>query len=306
MSNLTSEMNWLLLTPQNGQTPQSLQFSVDTTANGLGTGSHSGFASIVDQFNPDNVTIIRAVLPVTSPPPPAPVIASVANAGSEENFIGPNEFVEIKGSNLVSGLPPSGLQWTGAIQMGNLPTSLGGASVTMNGQMTYVSFVSPGQINVLTPPNLSGATASVVVSNNGAVSNQFMVPLRPVAPALFEFDFLSRRVAATHADNTPVGYQGTPPAAPNETIQIWATGFGDTVAAIPNGQLVSMSSMLRNAVTATIGNIPANVPFAGLVAAGLYQLNITIPANAPNGDLAIKFFTQGVQTLDGIVVAVHN
>ena len=310
--NLTSEMNWLQVSPSNGETPQNLQFAVDPlAAPGLNFGSHVGFATVVDQNRPDNLFVIKATLSVTPPPPPPPVISSVGNAGSEEPFISPNVFVEIKGSNLAA--PGPGIGWTGApsFQSELLPTTLANVSVTVNGKPAYVSYVSSNQVNVLAPvDSATGNPVAVVVTNNGIASNPAIVPLRPVAPALFEFDFSTRRVAATHADNRPVApigtYPGSTPAAPNEEIQIWATGFGNTMPPIPDGQVVLSPGILANPVTVTVDGVPADVKFDGLVGAGLYQINVIIPPTARNGDLAIKAFTQGAQTLDGIIVAVQQ
>jgi uncharacterized protein (TIGR03437 family) len=38
--------------------------------------------------------------------------------------------------------------------------------------------------------------------------------------------------------------------------------------------------------TVRIGNVPAQVQFAGLSGAGLYQLNVVVP-DVPNGDQAV-------------------
>jgi uncharacterized protein (TIGR03437 family) len=181
----------------------------------------------------------------------------------------------------------------------------------VNGKPAYVSYVSSDQVNVLAPvDSATGNPVAVVVTNSGAASVPVVVPSRPVAPALFEFDFSTRRVAATHADNRPVApigtYPGSTPAAPNEVIQVWATGFGNTTPPIPDGQIVSSSAMLANSVTVTVDGAQADVKFAGLVGAGLYQINVRIPPSARNGDLAIKASTQGAQTLDGIIVAVQQ
>jgi uncharacterized protein (TIGR03437 family) len=46
----------------------------------------------------------------------------------------------------------------------------------------------------------------------------------------------------------------------------------------------------------TIGNVPATVQFCGLAPgyAGLYQLNITIPADAPPGVQPVAISVNGV------------
>ena len=38
---------------------------------------------------------------------------------------------------------------------GQMPTQLDGVRVTMNGENTYIYYISPSQVNVLTPPDLA-------------------------------------------------------------------------------------------------------------------------------------------------------
>ena len=56
----------------------------------------------------------------------------------------------------------------------------------------------------------------------------------------------------------------------------------------------------------TIGNLPAEVSFAGLVAPGLYQLNLTVPESAPDGDLPIIATYNGVSTQTTALITVKT
>ena len=58
-------------------------------------------------------------------------------------------------------------------------------------------------------------------------------------------------------------------------------------------------------MTVTIGNVNAPVAFAGIVEAGLYQINVTVPSNAPTGDQALVATVNGVSTPAGVVVTVQ-
>ena len=81
-----------------------------------------------------------------------PAVFEVANAEGESPVIAPNTWVEIKGVNLA----PSGDAriWQGSDFVGNLmPTQLDKVSVTVNGKSAFVYYISPTQINVLTPPD---------------------------------------------------------------------------------------------------------------------------------------------------------
>ena len=82
----------------------------------------------------------------------APAIGLVANAEGESSAIAPNTWVEIKGSNLA----PAGDSriWKAADFLNNeMPKQLDGVSVTVNGKAAYVYYISPSQVNILTPPD---------------------------------------------------------------------------------------------------------------------------------------------------------
>jgi uncharacterized protein (TIGR03437 family) len=61
--------------------------------------------------------------------------------------------------------------------------------------------------------------------------------------------------------------------------------------------------MLANSVQVTIGGAGASVGYAGLVEAGLYQLNVTVP-NVPDGDAVILAQIGNVQTQVGVLITV--
>jgi uncharacterized protein (TIGR03437 family) len=54
-----------------------------------------------------------------------------------------------------------------------------------------------------------------------------------------------------------------------------------------------------------IGGVAAPVAYAGLVEAGLYQFNVTVPS-VPNGDAAVVAQMGGVQTQTGVLITVQQ
>ena len=119
-------------------------------------------------------------------PPAAPVIASVLNAASFQPGIEAGSWVMIKGTNLANTNP--GRTWrTDEVVNGNLPTSLDGVSVTINGKPAFVYYISPTQINVQAPSDTAVGAVSVVVTNNGAASAPATAQLQAVAPAFFQY-----------------------------------------------------------------------------------------------------------------------
>jgi hypothetical protein len=68
-----------------------------------------------------------------------------------------------------------------------MPTQLDGVSVTVNGHSAYFYYISPAQINILTPGDAVPAETQIVVSNNGAGSAQFTTLTRPLSPSFCVF-----------------------------------------------------------------------------------------------------------------------
>jgi uncharacterized protein (TIGR03437 family) len=204
--------------------------------------------------------------------------------------------VTIKGSGLASDTRI----WAASDFNGNqLPTSLDGTSVMIDNNPAFVYYISPTQVNVLSPVDSSTGSVTVQLSYNGAASNSMTAQMTEFAPAFFTFN--GTYIAATHADGSLLGptslYPGsTTPAAPGETILLYGTGFGPTTPAIVNGQIQSGTAMTNNAVTIEIGGVNVTPSFAGLSATGEYQFNVQVPASAANGDIAVVATVGGVSS----------
>lgn len=74
---------------------------------------------------------------------------------------------------------------------------------------------------------------------------------------------------------------------------------------IVNGSL-AQSGTLPNPPTVTIGGLSATVAFAGVMAPGAYQINVMIPATAPDGDLPIIATYNGFSTKTGVNITVQH
>lgn len=86
------------------------------------------------------------------------------------------------------------------------------------------------------------------------------------------------------------------------------TGFGPTSPAIPGGQVVDKANSLTEAVRVTIGGLAA-VYLGGALspgAAGLYQIAVRVPAEAPDGDLPVVVEVGGVRSPDGALLTVQR
>jgi uncharacterized protein (TIGR03437 family) len=194
---------------------------------------------------------------------------------------------------------------------GKLPTQLDGVSVSLDGKPAYVYFVSPGQIDVIAPADSAAGSVSVVVTNNNVATGAGTVQLNAEAPAFFA---AGNYVVATHANGSLVGpanvLPGATPARPGETIAVYGTGFGATNPAV-DGQVIAAPVNVAAPPVITIKGLPpVTVTFAGLVSAGLDQINLTIPA-LPAGtmgtvDVPIMAAIGGFSTQTGLLVTVQS
>ncbi len=205
-------------------------------------------------------------------------IVNAAGFSPFGNPISPGEFITIFGSGLAN--------TTASTTTLPFPTSLGGVQVLINNVAAPVYVVSPNQLNVLVPYSTTGATASIVVNNNGTKSSSIDVPLGKTSPGIFTIPSGGTGPGAIlHADYTLVN--AAKPAKRGETILLYMTGLGAVNPTVADGVAAPASPLrlVTSNLTVYIGGQQASLLFKGLAPffAGLYQLNVTIPTLAPIG-----------------------
>jgi uncharacterized protein (TIGR03437 family) len=101
------------------------------------------------------------------------------------------------------------------------------------------------------------------------------------------------------------------PATPGDIIVLYGTGWGETTAGLGPGELAtSAAELLESAnVMVTLGGVPLPpecILYVGVTpqTAGLYQLAIKVPANAPAGNNEVVLTAYGKSTPIGPVVPV--
>ena len=255
-------------------------------------------------WNPYAVVMMESDFAITR----GPVISQVANAEGEVQTIAPNTWVEIKGQNLA---PVGDTRiWQAADFNGNaMPTQLDKISATVNGKNAYVYYISPTQVNILTPPDPIGGIAQIVLNNNGTPSSIFSTPAQSLSPAFFVFNG-GPYVAAEHLSGSLIGpatlYPGSStPAAPGETVVLYANGFGTTSIPVVSGS-ITQSGTLSPLPKITIGGLAATVTFAGLVAPGEYQFNVVVPSTLADGDQPITAKYSGQATQSGSLITIKK
>jgi uncharacterized protein (TIGR03437 family) len=233
----------------------------------------------------------------------------VVNGASFLPGIAPGAWITIKGANLST----TTRSWTGSDFSGstNLPTRLDGVSVTVNGKSAYVYFISPTQVNVLSPAETTQGSVPVQVTTAQGVSNVVSVDESALSPALFTFSPQGGKyVAAVRADGVYIGPPNlisglaTVPAKPGDTVLLFGTGFGPTTPPSPIGQLINPAP-LANPVTVRIGGVAAITQFAGIVSPGEYQFNVVVP-NVPDGDNPVSIEIGGSSSQSNAFLTIRR
>lgn len=232
------------------------------------------------------------LMPAVAAAPTATAANVVSSATLLTGPVAPNSWVTIFGSNL--GVTTRAWEDADFVN-GAIPFSLDGVSVLLFGapRLAYVGYVSPTQVNFLLPSDLSPGNITLQLKNPAGMTTAVPLTIQATAPQIFTAD--GKYAVATHANGSSIGKAGllpgttTTPAAPGETIVVYATGLGATSPALVPGQVPTSSLRVATNPVVMIGTASANVISASVVAgtAGLYQINLQIPAETQNGDMPL-------------------
>lgn len=231
---------------------------------------------------------------------PRPTISAggVVNAGSHQagKGLAAGSYVEIYGAGLS--------ETTNIASTHYLPVSLAGVSVSFDAPGIsvpgHIYFVTPRQVDVQIPWELQGQTsAQMKVSVGESQSAVYTVALANASPAAFQIpDSANGRLVAAALDTNNHVISTANPARRNQTISLYVNGLGAVNHTPASGDPTPSQQFATTAVTptVTIGGANARVAFSGLSPSsiGLYQINVTVPSQAPAGLQPV------VITIDGI------
>lgn len=269
--------------------------------------------------------------------PAIPVINAVVNGATfRARKAAPNSFVSLFGVNFggqdtLSNVFPA--------------TTFNSVSVLVNGTPAPLYFVlgSAGQINLVLPSELpESGTVNVQVKNAQGVSSIFQLQMGSADVGLFRIADPSnakRNNGAVLFANTAwkvmpasmataIGFPNCEGASPvlscaqpakvGDVVQIYVTGLGK---ATPNGdasgQPLPIGSLAPSdgnppyktveTPMVTVGGVPAQVLFSGIAPgnAGLYQINLEIPAGVQPGDDVPIVVTMPGGSTDTVTIGVR-
>jgi uncharacterized protein (TIGR03437 family) len=184
------------------------------------------------------------------------------------------------------------------------PIACAAPQIVVGGASASVLFSSATQVNFVVPGSqLPGGNTVVKAICSGALVDTATLAVASVDPAIFtqtgsgagQGSILNQDESVNSAAN---------PALRGGYAAVYVTGFGSFNSPSPDGL-----SRLSNTVTAAVGGVNAPVVYAGDApgeTAGLQQINIQIPANAPAGaGVPIVLTVDGVNTQPGITIALQ-
>ncbi len=270
--------------------------------------------------------------------PPIPVINSIVNGATfKARGAAPNSFVTFFGLNFGNQDTSSNIFPA---------TQFNGVSVLFNGVAAplYFVFGAAGQINLVLPSELpESGNVTVQVENPQGTSASFQLQMAASDVGLFRIPDPSnaaRNNGAVLFANTEwrvmpasmaaaIGFPGCAnasaatvcarPAKIGDALQFYLTGLGKaTPGGDPSGQPLATGSIapvdgstLYQTVatpTVTIGGVPAHVLFSGIAPgnAGLYQIDLTVPAGVQPGDDVPVSVTMPNGSSDTVTIAISQ
>ena len=257
--------------------------------------------------------------PTTTIIPPQISSGDVVSAGLSSppvQVASPNAILSIFGQNFA----PAGASRkvsSGDLVNGLVPTNLAGVCVLFGAQRAPIFLVTPGQLNLQAPQLPASGSVTVQVVTNCDTASQsasatVTVPVQAAAPEFFyaASDANGKNPIAA-ADGVTLGGVGDPSRLgpgfalgyPGEIVVIYATGLGLSTPAYAPGQLPPAAAPVSG-VTVLIDGAPVSpsaIQYVGVtpLLAGVYQLNLQLPAGLAPGDHTIAISVNGVSSPPG-------
>jgi uncharacterized protein (TIGR03437 family) len=230
---------------------------------------------VVDYVRVYQSTTISATTPVITP-------GSIVNAASYLGSMSPGSLAAVFGSNLADAVHQISAPAAGQ----SFPTNLNGVTVSVNGVLAPLIYVSPTQINFQIPwETQTGLAVPIKVTWNTVDSNIEPVTISSTAsPSFFLSEFVNgvAWVTGASADGcaSPVSECAVQAGS---SYQLWANGLGPKTAALQDGIPAPIAALQvpggPSACQLTIGGQPATVLYCGVAPGEIIdQVNFTYPS----------------------------
>lgn len=309
----TSMPLFVTVSPASGTAPATLTIGlIQSVVSTLTPGTYTNLVNLSSTSAPGSSQSILVTLAVTTPGPPT-ITAVVSGATFLAGAVSPGEIITIFGDN-IGPLMPAGLQLTSS---GFVSTTLAGTTVSFNGVLAPLIYVSPGQINAIVPYEVSGRmTTDVVVERTGefaGTSASVQVNVAKTAPGIFTINQTGTGQGAILNANASVNGPNDP-ASRGSVIVIYATGEGIVQPPALTGSVTPSSGPISSfpkpvaPVSLTIGGSDAQILFAGEapgLVSGVIQINAVVPTGIGTGNQKLVLTIGDNKTTADVTAAIN-
>jgi len=230
----------------------------------------------------------------------------VVNAASYRgDTVAPGEIVTIFGS----GFGPAALVQAQYVD-GQLPVSVGETRVLFDGMAAPMIYSMAGQVSAIVPYAVKGTTR-VQVEYQGVASAAQTVTVAPAVPGVFT---CAGKAGVAVAVNAAAGGSvscsaGFVPPGPGSVVTIFVTGDGAPTTAIADGRLPAAGAYpAPGEWSVTFGGVQAQrcvATFAGVVYAGVTQVNVCVPGNVSLSAEVPVIFRSGDSVSAAAILAIR-
>jgi uncharacterized protein (TIGR03437 family) len=233
------------------------------------------------------------------------VSAEMNGASLIADSVSPGEVVTILGANLGPASPAD----LALDANGNVTSTLSGTQVFFDGISAPLLYTSSTQVNAVVPYGIANTTTQMVVTYEGIQSTSVSLAVLPATPAVFSFSGLGNGQAAVLNQDGSVN-SSINPAAAGSVVALYVTGLGQTNPSGQDGAIASTVFPTPVApISVLIGGLPAEVLYAAAApeaVAGIFQINVQIPPNAPGGpNIAVLVQAGSAVSPGGATLAVQ-
>jgi uncharacterized protein (TIGR03437 family) len=258
---------------------------------------NTGAARFLEFFIGTRSYLIQQAGASTTNPPPVISSGGVVDAAAYLGTLSNWGWSSIFGTNLAS----QTLTWDAAIVNGKLPASLGGTTVTVNGQPAYLSYASPSQVNFLVPPVFTRTTENATVelrTANGTITYAATGSVNTAQLFGYGEGTQQRPWAYLNGGNTLAAPPGavagltSRPARGGDTLTIYFTGGVATSPLATPGE-INAAPLVCAAGGPQILLDTARVTsdYCGMIGPGVFQINFRLPAFSSEKDVSLKLET---------------
>jgi uncharacterized protein (TIGR03437 family) len=291
---------WLSVSPASGMMTQAsftnllytytatITISANPNTAGINAGTYTG---TVNFSAAGGIASEAVTMNVTSTPLPEPTggIANAASAGqAPPSVVSPASYIAIYGSNLAANGNPNATSLP-------LPTTLNGAQVSLGGLPMPLLYASATQINAIVPQALASGSYPLLVTTGPVTSAPVSLTVTALQPGIYSVDESGSGAGIVTNAVTGQLVNASNPAHVGDYLVIYCTGLGPVAGSNgetepSDGAQAPLSPVFHTTanVTVSIGGVSVPALFAGLTPtfAGLYQVNLQVPAGVAAGSSA--------------------